>query len=99
MPHFVFVMNPGGVVTTEDAVNGVKLFYGMADATPVAEGSAQDPMTWQDVAGSPAITNGVTTFIELDLEPGTYMAFCFLEGPGELGSHALQGMTKVFTVE
>jgi hypothetical protein len=98
MPHFVFVMNPGGELTTEEAVNGVKLFYGMADATPAAEGSAQDPMGWQDVGGSSAITNGVTTFFELDLEPGTYIAFCFIEGPGELGSHALHGMTRVFTV-
>ncbi len=98
LPHFVFIMNPGGELTTEDAVNGVKLFYGMADATPAAEGSAQDPMSWQDVGGSSPITNGVTTFFELDLEPGTYIAFCFIEGPGELGSHALHGMTKVFTV-
>lgn len=99
MPHFVFVMNPGGELTTEEAVNGVKLFYGMSDATPAAEGTVQDPMGWQDVGGSSPITNGVTTFFELDLEPGTYIAFCFIEGPGELGSHALHGMTKVFTVE
>lgn len=99
MPHFVYVMNPGGEITNEDAVNGVKLFYGMADATPAAEGSVQDPSNWQDVSGSQSITNGVTTFFEIDLEPGTYIAFCFIEGPGELGSHALHGMTKVFTVE
>lgn len=99
MPHFVFVMQPSGAITTEEAVNGVKLFYGMPDATPVADGSAQDPMTWQDVAGSPTVTNGVTTFFQIDLQPGTYIAFCFIEGPGELGSHALHGMTKVFTVE
>lgn len=99
MPHFVFIMNPAGELTTEDAVNGVKLFYGMADATPAAEGSAQDPMSWQDIGGSSSITNGVTTFFELDLAPGTYIAFCFIEGPGEVGSHALHGMTKVFTVE
>ncbi len=99
LPHFVFIMNAGGELTNEEAVNGVKFFFGMADATPAAEGSAQDPMTWTDVAGSPTITNGVTTFFETDLEPGTYIAFCFLEGPGDLGSHALQGMTQVFTVE
>lgn len=99
IPHFVGVMNPGGEITTDDAINGVKLFYGMADATPAAEGSAQDPMTWQDVAFSANVTNGMTTFLELDLAPGTYAVFCFIEGPGELGSHALHGMTKVITVE
>lgn len=100
MPHFVWVMAPpSGEITTEEAVNGVKLFYGMPDATPVAEGSAQDPMSWMDIGGSPTITGGVTTIIALDLAPGTYAAFCFLEGPGDLGSHALHGMTKVFTVE
>lgn len=98
LPHFVFVMKPSGPITTEEAVNGIKLFYGMADATPAAEGSAQDPMSWQDVAGSTTITSGITIF-QMDLEPGTYIAFCFIEGPGDLGSHALHGMTQVFTVQ
>ncbi len=99
MPHFLWIMNPGGPVTQEDAVNGVMLFYEMSDATPAAAGSFQDPSTWTDVGGSDTITNGMTTLVELDLEPGTYIAFCFVEGPGELGSHSLHGMTKVFTVE
>ena len=31
MPHFMWIMNPGGPVTQEDAVNGVMLFYEMAE--------------------------------------------------------------------
>lgn len=99
MPHFLWIMNPGGPVTQEDAINGIKLFYEMSDATPAAAGSIQDPSTWTDVGGSDTLTNGITSLIGLDLEPGTYIAFCFVEGPGDLGSHALNGMTKVFTVE
>lgn len=97
--HFWFVMKATGPITTEEAVNGVKWFYGMPDATPAAAGSAADPQTWSDVGGIDPIRNGGTVLTELDLEPGTYIAFCFIEGPGDLGSHALHGMTKVFTVE
>lgn len=99
LPHFVQVMKSNGELTNEEAVNGIKLVYGMADATPAADGSVQDPMSWEDIAGSPTITGGVTTIFEMDLEPGTYIAFCFIEGPGDLGSHALHGMTRVFTVK
>lgn len=97
MPHFVYVMKTSAPLTNEEAVNGVKLFFGMSDATPAADGSAGDPMTWEEISGSSTITNGVTMF-EMNLEPGNYIAFCFIEGPGELGSHALHGMTQVFTV-
>lgn len=98
VPHFIAIMKASGPITTEEAVNGVKIFMGMPDATPVASGSAADPSTFANVVGTDPTTNGGTVLTETNLEPGTYIAFCFVEGPGDIGSHALHGMTKVFTV-
>lgn len=98
VPHFWFVMKATGPLTDAEAVNGVKMFFGMSDATPAASGSAADPHTWSDVGGIDPIRNAGTVLTELDLEPGTYIAFCFIDGPGDIPNHSLHGMTKVFTV-
>jgi hypothetical protein len=45
------------------------------------------------------ISPGQTTWYEVDLEPGNYIAFCWVAGPGDVPPHALMGMFAVFTVE
>lgn len=96
--HFLAIFQASGLITQDEAVNGIMLAEG-GMGTPVTEGSAEDPATWQELGSSGMISTGMVNLIEFDLEPGTYVAVCFVSGPGEQGSHAFHGMTQVFTVE
>jgi hypothetical protein len=49
------------------------------------------------VGGVGGLEPGMTAYADLDLQPGNYVALCFLPGPG--GSpHALMGMMQQFTI-
>ncbi len=99
LPNLAFVLDPGAELSADEAVGGLANYLELADATPIANGSPQDPSAWEDVAGSVPITHGVTTIIELDLEPGTYIGTCFSFSPDDLVSETLYQMTQVFTAE
>ncbi|HET9660653.1 MAG TPA: hypothetical protein VFP05_10020 [Thermomicrobiales bacterium] len=97
--HFIQVMKVTGPITDAEVVNALALEMGGPGATPVESGSVGDPSTFTPAAGSGDFSNGLTQLVEANLEPGTYVAFCFLSGPGDVGMHAMQGMYKIFTVE
>jgi hypothetical protein len=97
--HMVEVLKPTGPITDAEVMNALSLEMGAPDATPVESGSIGDPSTFAEVFGSGDFSNGLTQLMEVNLEPGTYVAFCFLSGPGDVGVHAMQGMYKIFTVE
>lgn len=96
--HFIEVMKVNGPITDDQVMNALALEMGGPDATPVESGSVGDPMTFTPALGSGDFSNGLTQLVEGNLEPGTYVAFCFLSGPGDVGVHAMQGMYKIFTV-
>ncbi len=97
--HFIEVMKATGPITDAEVMNALNIEMGTPDATPVASGSVGDPSTFTPALGSGDFSNGLTQLVEVNLEPGTYVAFCFLSGPGDVGMHAMQGMYKIFTVE
>jgi hypothetical protein len=97
--HFIEVMKATGPITDAEVMNALNIEMGTPDATPVASGSVGDPSTFTPALGSGDFSNGLTQLVEANLEPGTYVAFCFLSGPGDVGMHAMQGMYKIFTVE
>ncbi len=97
--HFIEVMKTTGPITDAEVMNALALEMGTPEATPVESGSVGDPSTFTPALGSGDFSNGLTQLVEADLEPGTYVAFCFLSGPGDVGVHAMQGMYKIFTVE
>ena len=99
MPHMFEVMKINGPITDEELMNALMLEAGAPGATPVSSGSVSDPATFIPMIGTGAFANGLPQLVEGNLEPGTYVALCFVDGPGDVGVHAMLGMYKVFTVE
>ncbi len=97
--HVLSVAKVSGPITGEQVLNALALESGDPNATPVAEGSVGDPNNIQPIFDGGEFSNGLTQLYETSLEPGTYVAICFLSGPGDVGMHAMQGMYKIFTVE
>lgn len=96
--HVLSVAKVSGPITGEQVMNALALENGDPSATPVADGSVGDPSTIQPMFDGGEFSNGLTQLYEANLEPGTYVAICFLSGPGDVGMHAMQGMYKIFTV-
>jgi hypothetical protein len=66
-------------------------------ATPVAPALSFDQV--EDVLEVPVLSTGQTNWIELDLQPGTYVALCFIPDRETGTPHVMLGMVEVFTVE
>ncbi len=64
--------------------------------TPVPDGFSLT--TAEFIYGSAGITEGQETWLEIDLEPGAYVALCFLPDPGGDMPHAMMGMIDTFEV-
>ena len=82
-------------------MTGVPVRYkdGKALSDLVAWNSAgskgESPVTFE--GGVSTIPPGETSWVELDLAPGRYIALCVISGPtGQ--PHALMGMTKEFAI-
>lgn len=65
-------------------------------ATPAAD--ALDPQDLELVFGSEILSPGMTNWLEIDLEPGYYVALCFIPDQATGIPHTLMGMIKVFEV-
>jgi hypothetical protein len=69
----------------------------------LAEGKSVDDV-WAYVEspqGAPpqAINSGASGWLHLDLEPGNYVAYCFVPDPASGHAHAELGMVMPFTVK
>ncbi|HEX2194576.1 MAG TPA: hypothetical protein VHK63_06450, partial [Candidatus Limnocylindria bacterium] len=49
--------------------------------------------------GLGALSAGQTSWLALDLQPGTYVALCFVPDEQTGTPHALMGMVSIFTVD
>jgi hypothetical protein len=93
MPHFLALSMSDGSLTPENVEATFGTFIGTpapAGATPVPFGSLQQ------VLDSDVLSSGQSMWIEVDLQPGQYLAACYLSGPGDLQMHAAMGMFKIF---
>ncbi len=60
--------------------------------------SESSDLVWAPVAGVSIMTPGLTSWLVLDLKPGTYAAVCAAPDNWEGPPHVMLGMLKIFTV-
>jgi len=83
---YLVKLEPG--VTEEDLMNMI-----------MSEEEQQGPPPWEDVATYGPLSEGETTWVTVDLEPGEYTAICFLPDLSGSGQpHVMLGMIESFTV-
>ena len=96
-PHeFAIMKSPKKVTTAE----WMALLMADMTGTPAANPALteEDMESVQLVAGMPALSPGVETWAQIDLEPGDYVMMCYLvTASGEF--HPMLGMLAAFTVE
>ena len=95
IPHeFQVLAVPEG--TTADEI--VALFALPFDATPIPGDPLSEMLAnYQPVAASSIIGAGITSWIDADLQPGTYAVLCALPFPDGV-PHAMQGMIEIVTI-
>jgi hypothetical protein len=60
--------------------------------------SPSGPPPFEDAGGMQALDAGKTGWLTLDLEPGTYVALCFVPDPASGTAHMDMGMIVPFSV-
>ena len=93
--HHVIVAKTDRLYTVEEVQEGIT---GDFSGTPVADGFSLFVLPEEDAAASPVISGGQTVWIETNLEPGYYVAICFLPDPGGDMPHLFAGMIDTFEV-
>ena len=93
-PHLMIVDRVPDGTTFDQVISSLQSL--MTGGTPAAGGLAEQD--FQGAGGLEASSVGQTAWIELDLEPGTYAAICFMPDHDTAQPHALLGMVTVFTV-
>lgn len=93
MPHFLALQMSDGSLTQEN----VQATFGSFIGTPMPANATPIPFqAMKDMGGTGVLSPGQSMWIELDLQPGQYLAACYLSGPGDLQMHAAMGMFKIF---
>jgi hypothetical protein len=82
-----------GPVTEKDVQDILTMDMG----TPVAEMTI-DPSKFEDAGEIPFLSQGEISWQEVNLQPGTYVALCFVSDKGSEVPHAAMGMYDIFTV-
>jgi hypothetical protein len=98
-PHFLGIEGVPAGTTLEDvlalAESETAAFMGTPMATPT------DGLTFEDlepVFGTGDQSAGTTAWYEIELEPGTYVAVCFVTDPDTGLPHIMLGMIEVFEI-
>jgi hypothetical protein len=93
-PHIMILFRgPAGIT-----MNQVMTLLQSENATPPADFPYQESDFDFNQPGLGAISPGQTSWLALDLAPGTYFALCFVPDRETGTPHALMGMVQVFTV-
>lgn len=90
--HHAVIFRTDRLYTQEEAHAGVMTLF---SGTPEAEGFA---IEFPPLVVTPALSGGQSLWIELDLEPGFYLAICFIADPGQDVPHVVFGMVGSFEV-
>jgi len=91
--HVVMMQVPEGA-TAQDIIGE---YSSLMQGTPPADDSLVFQMT--GAAYAALQSGGYTTYVGLDLQPGTYAVICFIINHHTGMPHLLDGMVTVFTVE
>jgi hypothetical protein len=101
-PHFMVIERAPGPVTEEQVQATLDMFFGTGTPTASPVGTPVEPLdpnSTEFVGQGQILSPTQSNWYEFDFEPGTYIAFCFVTGPGSVPTHASLGMFKIFTVE
>ncbi len=93
-PHELFVTKTPELLTVEQAEQLVRLD---PESGEVPEG-LPDPTMFEDVGGVAPISQDVTVYTEITLEPGNYVAICFMPDKDSGEPHAFKGMFTIFQI-
>jgi len=94
VPHELLLVWSPQPVTAEQAL--ALILSEDSNATPVGGGPSSDEIV--PVGGIGWLSPGITAWTEVDLDPGTYIAVCFVFDPETGLPHAMLGMIDVFSV-
>jgi hypothetical protein len=92
-PHEMFVSRTPRRLTLEE----VQILLELPEDQLPPEG-VPSPAEFQDVGGVAPISTDQTVLVELNLEPGAYVAVCFMPDRESGMPHALKGMVVVFEI-
>ncbi len=96
-PHELLLARSSEPVTVEQIVELLTNESEDENATPVGGGPSFADI--EPIGGLGWISPGMTAWIEVDLEPGTYIALCFVFDEETGMPHVAMGMVDVFTIE
>jgi hypothetical protein len=92
-PHVLQLTRAPGPIGLDDVMTLVSL---AEDATPPP--GLPSPEAFEEVAEITALSAGRSVAVEFDLEPGTYVALCFIPDRETGVPHAAMGMIKIISV-
>jgi hypothetical protein len=92
-PHEMFVTKTPRRLTLEE----VEVLLSLPEDQLPPEGYP-NPAEFQDIGGVAPISADITVYFELNLEPGAYVAVCFMPDKESGEPHAMKGMIVVFEV-
>jgi hypothetical protein len=92
-PHEMFVTKTPRRLTLEE----VEVLLALPEDELPPEGYP-NPAEFQDIGGVAPISADQTVYFELNLEPGAYVAVCFMPEKESGEPHAMKGMIVVFEV-
>ncbi len=95
LPHHVMALPVDRPYTAEEVTDGLMAGF---SGTPVTEGFSFESSVVGPPTFSPVITAGQEIWIETNLQPGHYVALCFISDPGSDIPHIMQGMFDTFEV-
>lgn len=95
-PHFAYMFSFPEPVTKEQI--GQILELEMQGATPAPDSGLPNPDEFIPVAFAGTISNGVSEWIPVDLQPGQYGLVCFVPDLASGLPHAYDGMYDIFEV-
>jgi hypothetical protein len=92
-PHELVIYKPAAGLTADDLI----ALLTASEASPgTEEGAAAEP-PFTEVGGMQALASGQSGWVVLDLEPGEYVAVCYVPNPDGV-PHLMLGMIQGFTV-
>ncbi|HEV2526926.1 MAG TPA: hypothetical protein VGT61_00530 [Thermomicrobiales bacterium] len=97
-PHFILLSQYPEPFTEDDVMALLMSAAPGGPPTGTPAPGALDFELFEDVFETPTMSGGNQNWYEVDLEPGYYVALCFIPDPETGAPHAFMGMYEVFTV-